>query len=205
MFSEIKLAFRENKRAIYISIAIMLISLILGYVLKSYVYDYLNPVVDELTQKVKTGVIKVTFTDIFYNNLNVILMMFLLGVVFCISALILAFNGFFVGYYVGISDNLVQVLLYIIPHGIFEFSSCILACAASFVLFNCLYNFLKTFIRDEDESIINGLKNSFSLVYVKLEQALILFGVSVILMVIAGVIEAYLTIPIAQYLISVLG
>ena len=205
MFSEIKLAFRENKRAIYISIAIMLISLILGYVLKSYVYDYLNPVVDELTQKVKTGVIKVTFTDIFSNNLNVILMMFLLGVVFCISALILAFNGFFVGYYVGISDNLVQVLLYIIPHGIFEFSSCILACAASFVLFNCLYNFLKTFIRDEDESIINGLKNSFSLVYVKLEQALILFGVSVILMVIAGVIEAYLTIPIAQYLISVLG
>ena len=80
MFSEIKLAFRENKRAIYISIAIMLISLILGYVLKSYVYDYLNPVVDELTQKVKTGVIKVTFTDIFSNNLNVILRMFLLGV-----------------------------------------------------------------------------------------------------------------------------
>ena len=205
MFGEVKEAFSENRLAIYISVAILFICLILGYLLEPHLYSYLNPVVEDLTQKVETGVIRLTFFDIFMNNLSVIVRMFLFGLVFCISAVVLAFNGFFVGYYVGTSDNLLQVLLYIIPHGIFEFSSCILACAASFVLFNFLYRFLKAFMKDENESVMEGLKNSFGISFIKLKQALILFGISVILMAIAGVIEAYLTIPIAEFFISILS
>lgn len=205
MLNELKLAFTENKLAIYVSIAILFVSLILGYYLEPYLYSYLNPVVEDLTQKVQSGVIQITFKDIFLNNFSVIVRMFIFGVVFCISALVLAFNGFFVGYYIGTSDNLVEVLMYIIPHGIFEFSSCILACAASFVLFVFLFRFLKAFIKDENKSIMEGLRNSFDANYIKLKQALILFGISVILMMIAGVIEAYLTIPIAKYLLSIIS
>ncbi len=205
MIDEIKLAFKENKLAIYISIAILFISLILGYFLESYLHSYLNPVVEDLTHKVQTGVIKVTFQDIFLNNLKVIFQMFVYGVAFCISTLVLAFNGFFVGYYIGTAPNLLQVILYIVPHGIFEFSSCILACASSIVLFNFLFKFLKTFIKEENESIVETLKISFDAHYIKLKQALIIFCVAVILMVIAGFIEAYLTIPIAEYLFSVLS
>ena len=96
MINEVKRAFSENKLAIIASIAILFISLILGYVLQPNLDSYLNPVVDDLTQKVETGVIQLTFQDIFFNNFKIICQMFIYGIIFCFSAIILAFNGFFV-------------------------------------------------------------------------------------------------------------
>ena len=202
MLNEIKRAFTENKLAILASVAILFISLILGYCLEGYLYSYFNPVVENLTQKVQTGVLSLTFHDIFLNNLKVICGMFILGAIFCFSALTLAFNGFFTGYYIGTSDNVFAVLMYIIPHGIFEFSSCILACAGGFVLFNFIYKFVKNLLNDEYDSISERISNSFVESYDKLKQSLILFGIAVILMIIAGIIEAYLTLPIAEFILS---
>ena len=127
--------------------------------------------------------------------------MFIYGVMFCFSALILAFNGFFVGYYVATADNLFYTLLLIIPHGIFEFSSCILASSAGFVLFDFLYRFLKEFWKYDDDSASESLKFSFEENFDKLKQALIIFAVAVVLMVIAGLVEVYLTIPLANYIV----
>ena len=62
---EVKSAFRENKLAIYVAIAILFVSLVLGYFLEPYLYSYFNPVVDDLTQKVQQGTIKLTFQSIF--------------------------------------------------------------------------------------------------------------------------------------------
>ncbi|AMD17632.1 membrane protein [Methanobrevibacter sp. YE315] len=205
MFNEFKRAFTENKRAIYIAIVILIVSMVLGYFFEPYLYKYLNPVVEDLTQKVQSGVVKLTFADIFLNNFKIICEMFILGLLFCFSAVILSFNGFFVGYYVAFSGNLFEVLLYIIPHGIFELSSCALACASGFVLFNFLYKFLKALLIQEDGSFKNKLANSFDSSYDKLKQACILFVTSVILLIIAGFVEAYLTIPIAEFVIGVLG
>lgn len=205
MINEIKSVFVENKWAIYISIAILFISLILGYFLEPHLYSYFNPLVDNLTQKVQSGAIKLTFQDIFLNNLKVILMMFIYGIGCCISVLVLSFNGFFAGYYVATKSNQVAVLMYIIPHGIFEFSSCILACASGIVLFNFVYKFLKAAWNQDEGSILQRLLNSFDESYIKLKQALIIFAISLILMVIAGFIEVYLTIPIANFVLSILG
>ena len=205
IIDEIKSAFIENKWAIFTSIAILFGCLILGYFLEPYLYSYFNPVVDDLTQKVQSGVIKLTFQDIFLNNLRVILMMFILGIGCCISVLVLAFNGFFVGYYVASEGNLLAVSMYIIPHGIFEFSSCILACASGIVLFNFIYKFLKAVWRQNESSISQRVSNSFDESHVKLKQALIIFAVSLVLMVIAGFVEVYLTIPIANFVLSILG
>ena len=205
MIKEIKSAFTENKWAIIVSIAILFISLILGYFLEPYLYSYFNPVVEDLTQKVQSGVIKLTFHDIFLNNLKVILMMFIFGIGCCISVLVLLFNGFFVGYYVASEDNLLTVLMYIIPHGIFEFSSCILACASGIVLFNFVYKFLKATLNQNEGSISQRVSKSLDESYIKLKQALIIFAVSVVLMIIAGFIEVYLTVPIANYVLSILS
>ncbi|WP_298525671.1 stage II sporulation protein M [uncultured Methanobrevibacter sp.] len=202
MIGEVKRAFSENKWAIIVSIAILFISLILGYVLEPNLYDYFNPVVDDFTQKVDSGVIQLTFQDIFFNNFRIICQMFIYGIIFCFSALILAFNGFFVGYYVATTENLYYTLLLIIPHGIFEFSSCILACAGGFVLFNFMYKFLKTFWKYENESASESFRVSFIENFDKLKQALIIFAVAAILMVIAGFVEVYLTVPIANYIIG---
>lgn len=204
MLDEIKLAFRENKWAIILSIAILLISIVLGYILEPHLYSYLNPVVEDLTQKVQTGVITLTFSDIFLNNLKIILQMFVFGIAFCFSVLILGFNGFFVGYYVATSSDRVRVLLLIIPHGIFEFSSCILACASGLILFNFIMKFIQALWHDECTSVKVSLKNSFSASSKKLRHAIIIFCISVILMAIAGFIEVYLTLPIAEYIIKFL-
>ena len=202
MLSEIKRAFAENKLAILIAAAILFISLILGYYFEPYLHSYLNPIVEELTRRVQSGDLSITFQDIFLNNLKVILAMFIGGLFFCFSALILAFNGFFVGYYVASTHDLVTVSWYIIPHGIFEFSSCILACAAGFVLFNFAYRFIKTTFNNDHNTILENLNDAYAENYDKLKQAIILFAISVVLMVIAGIIETYLTLHIAEFILS---
>ena len=70
MFDEIKSAFIENKLAIYVAIAVFFISMILGYVFEPNLYSYFNPVVEDLTQKVQSGTVKLTFADIFFNNIK---------------------------------------------------------------------------------------------------------------------------------------
>ncbi|WP_296879804.1 stage II sporulation protein M [uncultured Methanobrevibacter sp.] len=200
--TEVKKAFVENKFAIIASTIILFISLILGYLLEPYLYSYFNPVVEDLTEKVQTGVIQLTFQDIFLNNIMIVLQMFIFGLLFCFSALILAFNGFFVGYYTATSPNLLQVLLLTIPHGIFEFSSCILACASGFVLFNFIYRLVKTFLKEKEGKFFDRLIYSYDKNFDKLLQAFILLALASVLMIIAGIIEAYITLPLAEFLFS---
>ena len=200
---EVKLAFTENKIAIVASILIFFVSLILGYVFEPNLYTYLNPIVEDLTHKVETGVVQLTFNDIFFNNIIIVLQMFIYGLVFCLSFLILAFNGFFVGYFVATSANLLPTLLLIVPHGIFEFSSCILGCASGFVLFNFVYSLLKTSPKHREMKFMDRLLFSYDKHFNKLLQALILLGISSILMFIAAIFEVYFTLPIAEFLLSI--
>ena len=199
---EVKSAFRENKLAIYVAIAILFVSLVLGYFLEPYLYSYFNPVVDDLTQKVQQGTIKLTFQSIFLNNIRIVLAMFIFGVTCFFSGVMLGFNGFFAGYYVATTDDLLVTALLIIPHGIFEFSSCILACASGFVLFNFLFKFLKTLHGQDDGSVKELLSNSFDESVYKLKQAIILLVIASILMAIAGFVEVYLTFPIAEFILN---
>ncbi len=190
--------------AICISMAILLISLILGYVLEPNLHAYLNPVVENLSKQVETGNIKLTFHSIFSNNIRIVFFMFIFGLLCCFSALILAFNGFFVGYFVAVNSNdMFKTLLLLIPHGIFEFSSCIIACASGFVLFKFLYRFLKAFARNDEGSLSNQLYESYVENFDKLKQSIMLLLVATVLMIIAGIFEVYLTLPIANFILSI--
>ncbi len=200
---EIKLAFTENKLAIYVSIAILVISLLLGYFLEPNLHAYLNPVVEQVENQVRSGEITITFQSIFSNNIKIVFLMFILGIFCCFSALILAFNGFFIGYFTAVQDDLFLTLLMLVPHGIFELPSCVIACASGFVLFNFLLRFLKTLLKQENCSISNKLYASYVENFDKLKQAIILLMVATVLMIIAGVIEVYLTLPIAEFITSV--
>ena len=105
MLEDVKLAFTQNKMAVVSAIAIFFISIVLGYVLEPYLYSFFNPVVEDLTHKVQTGVITITFQSIFLNNIKIVFQMFLYGLILCFSAVILAFNGFFAGYYLAANDD----------------------------------------------------------------------------------------------------
>lgn len=200
---EVKLAFTENKFAIIASVLILFIPLILGYVFEPYLFSYLNPVVEDLTNKVQSGVLQLTFNDIFFNNIRIVLEMFIGGLFFCFSALILAFNGFFVGYYVATTPNLTQSLVLIIPHGIFEFSSCILGCASGFVLFSFAYGALKRFLSQNGMGFVDRMVFSYDENFNRLLHAFILLAISSVLMFIAAIIEVYLTVPIGRFLLSI--
>ena len=204
MLNEIKLAFTENKTALISATAILFISLILGYYLEPYLHSYMGPVLDEFAKRVESGVIELTFQSLFFNNIQIVFAMFIYGFIFCFSALILAFNGFFVGYFVATTENLLLTSLLIIPHGIFEFSSCIIACASGFVLFNFVYKFIKSIHKQDDGSVMRILAVAFSESFVKLKQAVILLIIASILMAIAGFVEAYLTLPIGEWIYSLL-
>lgn len=205
MIEQIKLAFSENRLAIIVATVILFASLVLGYFLEPYLHGYLSPVVEQLEEGVSNGTIKVTFNSIFLNNIRIVFLMFLTGFILCFSAIILVFNGLFVGYFVADYGNLVKSLLYLIPHGIFELSSIVIACASGFVAFNFLFKFLKTLSIQENNSVKDKLAISFNESSIKLEQAIILLMVASILMAVAGFVEAYLTIPIADYLLSILS
>ncbi|WP_405307371.1 stage II sporulation protein M [Methanobrevibacter sp.] len=202
ILDEVKSAFCENKLAIYSAIAILFVSLILGYLLEPYLYSYFNPIVDDLSQKVQQGTIKLTFLTIFSNNIKIVFSMFIFGVTCFFSAVILGLNGFFAGYYVATTDNLLVTMLLIVPHGIFEFSSCILACASGFVLFNFLFKFIKTLNEQGTGPVREILSNSFDASFDKLKQALILLIIASILMAIAGLVETYFTLPIAEFILN---
>ncbi len=195
-YNEIKLAFTENKIFIIISLSILIFSILLGYFLKPILYDIFNPVVNNLTQKVQTGVVKLTFQDIFINNLFIIFQMFIYGLLFCLSILILAYNGFFTGYYIALSQNIFKTLLFLLPHGIFELSSCVLSCTSGLILFNFLFNILKSYYHEDT------FKNSILININKLKQSIIIFSIAVILMIIAGFIEVYITIPLANLILN---
>lgn len=91
-----------------------------------------------------------------------------------------------------------------------------MATASGFVLFHFLfrlvYNIAKPdfdYIELEDKfynlTFKDKLVYSLEKNYDKLKQSLVLLGVAVILMAIAGVIEVYLTVPIANFILSIFG
>ncbi len=113
----------------------------------------------------------------------------------CLSIVVLAYNGFFTGYYVAISQDFFRTLAFLLPHGIFELPSCALACASGLVLFNFLYHLLKSYYYEYT------FKDAFLCNFNKLKQAVIIFSVAVVLMAIAGFIEVYITIPLANFIL----
>ena len=90
-------------------------------------------------------------------------------------------------------------------------SYCIRICAVPF-LFRLVYNIAKPdfdYIELEDKfynlTFKDKLVYSLEKNHDKLKQSLVLLGVAVILMAIAGVIEVYLTVPIANFILSIFG
>jgi len=188
----------------------------LGYLFAPYISEILNPMVDSFRDKVQRGEIRITPDSIFFNNVYVGIMMYCGAVFFGLfTASILITNGVFIGYF-ATQIPLDAFLLYTLPHAIFEIPAIIIAGFSGFVLFKFIvgfvYNITSPKIDEKLDSfnnygnfdnlgikdrIVSSLNNNIN----KLTQSLSLFGLSVVLFIIAAFIEAYLTIPIASLFI----
>ncbi|WP_240921888.1 stage II sporulation protein M [Thermococcus sp. ES12] len=128
------------------------------------------------------------FVKIFTNNSMVALFMLLSGLFFGIGPwLIMAFNGFMVGLVVrAVQENgelsFSQIILGLIPHGVIEIPAIALAGVSGIVWY-------REIVRGEGETGERFRKGA--------EKALKLFVVSVLLLLVAAFIEAYITPRVA--------
>ena len=216
---EIKLAFKNNKLALFVSILLFFVPLLVGYFYANEVSGYIQPFVDSFEQQVTDGKVTLTTQSLFINNVSTALIIYALAALGgVLGAIILANNGLFIGYY-GADFNLLAYALLTVPHGIFEIPAVIVAATGGFVLLSFILHFLWNIISpdyfyldifdpyfsDVKISVKERFTSSFKKNGVKLKESFVLLCLSVVLLIIAAFIEANITLPLAQILFSLFG
>lgn len=216
----IKDAFIDNKKIILTVTIIFVASLIIGFLFIDYLKVYMNPVVNIFQQKIQSGQVQLTTSSLYLNNLQSSLLIFigsfLLGV-FGILALIV--NALLIGYFGAIyylNGNFSVFLLLLLPHGIFELTSLILASSAGFITLKFLINFIRNLISPDYSysdifdpiynldkiSNVDKIKMSWRKNSKTLKQAIIILIISIILLLIAAFIEANITKQLASFILN---
>jgi len=134
-----------------------------------------------------------TVFNIFVNNIKIITINILGGFTFsALTTLHLLYNGIMIGYETKlalIEDNLMTILVLILPHGIFEVPAIIIAGAAGFKI---PYEIIRYLMGKKEQPLTKeDIKEYFKLALI-----------SIILIVIAAFVEAYVTPKIAEYFLS---
>jgi len=207
IYKEIKEAFLSNKIIILISSLMFFIPLILGFIFSNYFSSYFEPVVTDLSKNLAEGTIEFNFETVFLNNISIIFKEYLMGLFFFVfTVYILIYNGSFLGYYLGDSNNLFNTLILIVPHGIFEFFSIIIGASSGFLLcifiLKLIYNIIYPDYSKDKISLYDRLNFSLEKNYIKFKHSLILFAVSCIAMLIAGFIEVYITLYLSEIIFN---
>jgi len=195
--------YKRNKKFLQISASIyfvaLFIGLIIGYFTPGLIENFLISVVKSDKQFViKNGIN--TFSIFIHNLTYGVFFPYTAGVTGIITAGILILNGFLYGSFFGfLSSNIgslvsplgvstpVAFLIYTVPHGIFETSGIIIAGAGGFKLTNLVINIIL------DKKTKKELYNEF-------KDSLILVIIAIILILIAAIIEANITLPLGNYI-----
>lgn len=207
LYGDVKEAFLVNKIIIIISSLMFFIPIAIGFIFSSHFAPFFDPVVSEMSKGLSEGTLEFNFETIFLNNLSIIIREYFMGIfLFIFTASLLVYNGIFLGYYLGVSNNLFGTLVLIIPHGIFEFFSIIIGASAGFLLcifiLNFIYNIIYADNSIEKISLSERINFSIEKNYIKFKHSLILFVIACISMAIAGLIEVYITLNLSEIIFN---
>ena len=216
---EIKSAFANNKKLLLLSTLLFVVPLFIGYFYADAIANYVAPIVDSFEQNIADGTVTLTTQSLFVNNVTVAIMIYALAALGGIlGAVILFNNGLFVGFY-GVKLNIWLYALLTVPHGIFEIPAIIISATGGFVLLSFVLHFLWN-LYSPDYSYLDIFDPYFSNVKIsikqrfvaafkknqnKLKESFIFLCLSVVLLIIAAFIEANITIPIANGILSLFG
>lgn len=198
---------KENKKMILAFYAIFFITFILSATLAG---GHMENVIDDIPDSAggsKDG--NVTATELFIHNE-------LGGIGAYIASIFFGIPAIFVIIYTGVNLGLtgallsyfmpkgwIQYIIYLIPHGIFEFTAMVIQSVAGILLFLFIVDFLKGLIRSEK----NGFKEKVIFSYEennkRFIQSLVLMIFGTILLLIAAPIEAYVSIPLSNFILGV--
>ena len=198
---------KENKKMILAFYAIFFVSFILSAAL---VGGHMENVIDDTPDSAggsKDG--NVTATELFLHNELGGIEVYIVSILFGIPAIIvIIYNGVSLGLTGALLSHFmpkgwIQYIIYLIPHGIFEFTAMVIQSVAGILLFLFIVDFLKGLIRSEK----NGFKEKVIFSYEennkRFIQSLVLMIFGTILLLIAAPIEAYVSIPLSNFILGV--
>ena len=198
---------KENKKMILVFYAIFFVSFILSAALAG---GHMENVIDDIPDSAggsKDG--NVTATELFLHNELGGIEVYIASILFGIPAIIaIIYNGVSLGLTGALLSHFmpkgwIQYIIYLIPHGIFEFTAMVIQSVAGILLFLFIVDFLKGLIRSEK----NGFKEKVIFSYEennkRFIQSLVLMIFGTILLLIAAPIEAYVSIPLSNFILGV--
>ncbi len=194
--------YKRNKIVLMASLIIFFASVVIGgagpYLSGSFNQFITNLMINYLSNL--THLTNVNTLSIFLNNSNIaFLYMYIGSIFFGISSIIeLIFIGLFNGF------TFVKypfTLFYLLPHGIFEVSSYIIAAAAGFKLLSTVMNIIWKGIHiKRDNPIGEQVNKILSINYLKFRDSLTLIVIAIILLIIAAIIEVNISKALGNYI-----
>lgn len=184
--------YKRNKIYLIISLAIFLVSAVIGGV-GPYLSGLMNHYTTSLWTQYISGLPKnnISTLSIFMNNGDLTFFhLYINGIIFGISNTIeLVYIGLLNGF--GFVKYPVYSIIYILPHGVFEVSGYIVGCAAGYKLLSTTINLVRdAFYRKRDAPITKHLNNILNLHYLEFRDSLTLLSIALIILLGAAAIEA---------------
>ena len=145
--------------------------------------------------------------ELFIQNAGGGIMIYLASVFFAIPAIVMviynAANISLIGpLFANIMPNGgIMFILYLIPHGIFEITATILQSTAGIPPCKFIWNFIKAWRSGGTD----GAGEAYEKTKKILLQSLALMVIATVLLIIAAPIEAYVSIPVSEFLMGVFG
>jgi len=197
--------YRRNESYLLISAMIFIVSILLGYAFAGMLEPILGSVLGDLKRRISQGELKLTTLSIFANNLKVAFIIYAGGIILGVITVIYLFvNGAIIGY-TAAQFSIGDFIIYTAPHGVFEMVGIIIAAAGGFRLANVVLNLMRGLLHlQTDFSITTQVKYLLEVNLDDFKDSLVLFGIAVILLLIAAFIEANLTIIWANYMKTIL-
>ena len=191
--------FHRNRNYILFVIALFAISLIIGYVFRDVFADYVIEAIRNMAKNITNDSSSLSL-GIFLNNLRVAFIIILLGFLFSIFSLMILFtNGVLIGFMFTIVPAPLM-LIYTLPHGIFEIPQLILTVVCALLVTKLEINLIKGVLQ-RDKTFKGEIRNSSTII----KDIILSITIIVVLLVIAALIEGYVTPVIGGAVTKFLG
>jgi stage II sporulation protein M len=195
--------YKRNKISLIVSLAIFLASMIIGSVgpfLSSSFHEFMINLTLNYFTNLK-GISPTTFSLFLNNSTLAFLYLYIGGFGFgIISTLELIKIGLLTSF---ISVEYPISILYTLPHGIFELSAYVISTAAGYKLLSIAISMIKDFIDIENDiSITEQVNRILEENYLRFKDSVILIVIAIFILLIAAIIEANITVPLAHYILS---
>lgn len=154
-------SFINNKNLLILSFILCFISIFIAIIFKNNLQPIIDPIINMLKKQIIAGQVSLTYSSIFLNNISTVFKTYIGGLFLgLIPMYTLILNGLILGYLIGKGPAII-VLLYTVPHSIFEIPGLIIAATAGFTLLKSVLKFLfNIFYPDWEYINKNNIKSS---------------------------------------------